>query len=107
MGSSVIPGEPADDNPGTLSRQLVSDLHSKIPVLQANSRGVAPDEEVVSENLVDVGEVEGGIALGDFFGGAAVEGSHDQVEGYAGSSDAVDAVGVLRERNCFPECGHA
>jgi len=64
--------------------------------------------EVVAENLVDIGKVEGGIALGDFFGGgAAVEGSHDEVEGYAGSSDAVDAVGVLRERDCFQKCGHA
>ena len=46
--------------------------------------------EAGAENLVDVDEVEGGIAPGDFFGsGAAVEGAHDEVEGHAGSSDAV------------------
>jgi len=64
--------------------------------------------EVVAENLVDVGEVEGGMAPGDFFGGgAAVEGSHDEVEGHAGSSDTVDAVSVLREGDCFHECSLA
>ena len=59
--------------------------------------------QVVSDYLVNIRQGEAIVLLDNFFRGcAAVESSDDQIKGHTGPSDAINATGVLGQRNlCY------